>query len=591
MAVLHRLISVAGETAGFLLPIFRTYPMSNQELIQHIDLHDHIVSLEPIVVGAPSDIKWTANIEVQIGERALWAFRDPLGGIHMGRAADIQKAGLELLSNNSLGSCPMAAAEMAAFCNAEEEYPEVMLSAFNTLREFSGHGAETWRDTVVLLPKIKEDLAHQLKPSVREKIDLNDVFAITHRSVTHIYAPELLTSSMVDLPRWYKLASIFGIQRFQIHPINPQSKKAVARVPEWSLFGFGGIARYVIERSPFFGSKFSKDGILAKGPLVQTTNIRLMIGIVTSDMRYMRQVSHIAHDMPTTGTTKHAINIRPIGFGTPRKDKLSPMAIRKAFNDFDCVWLVANHRQRQTGTFTVNFTASNIASRIARAASSGLIACLHMEKGMELLSEAGKERGFGLVGAVKFTGALEMREMIRRVLYSMLCEDAHLHSASKIAILWPYDIDANHREIIELGAHRYMVELFSRPKTNRFQDVVGFALNVQLSGRTKQEFSDFCLSLTAGYSWTLRRREGLSFLLENEGAVMRIWPAISLDDAFNIMTSSRKFDRDHDLVITNQTIPHTVRTQAKSRNWNFAHYSELGRWMKSEHRMGVFKDA
>jgi hypothetical protein len=600
MAILHRLISVGGETAGFLLPVFRAFQGANEELIQNIDQHDHVVSLEPIQVAGGDLDGVKEDFEVYIGGHALWAFRDQRGEVHMGNAADVQAAGRQLLSSGSLDQCPMAAAEMAAFCKAEADHPDVLMLAFEALGRLSKHGAETWRDTVMLLPLIKQDLERQIGRSGRERVNIDSVFAITRDGTTHIYAPASTALRITQLPQWRAIAGIFGIHEFRIHPIKARSEKTAEKMPAWSLFGIGGVARFVIQRPPFSGSlrdpNAPSGGAIVQGPSVQQAfdgshGDRLIIAVVMSDVGHARSINGISRSSSSSGALKHAINIRPIGFGTPRNDKPSPAIVREALSDFDCVWIVANHRQRQTGTYWNSLSATNVASRFVRAASVGLIGCLETLEGRDLLAEAGRRRGFGLFGAARYTASLHMRDMIRRVLYSMLCEDAYLHSASKIVIVWPYAIeDKRRREQVALGAHRYDVEVIAHRRAAKHLDVVGFATNVQLSDRTERGFSDFCVSLVAGYGWNLRHDDGRSLLLENEGERMRIWPVTSTAAAQALLRRKGEYGRVGDLIVSNQTIPRAVHAQAEAQDWGLAHYSELGRWMRTEYRMGVFKD-
>ena len=174
----------------------------------------------------------------------------------------------------------------------------------------------------------------------------------------------------------------------------------------------------------------------------------------------------------------------------------------------------------------------------------------------------------------------------------MLCEDAYLHSASNIVILWPYAISAEQRpERVRLGRHQYKVEIISRPKGKKSSDVVvGFAINVSLSKHTERDFRDFCLSLVAGYGWNLRGDDGPSLLLENEGEAMRIWPVTSTIGARHILHDKNEYGRSFDLIISNQSISDALRDQARRQKRGLVHYSELGRWMRDHYRLDTFTD-
>jgi len=107
-----------------------------------------------------------------------------------------------------------------------------------------------------------------------------------------------------------------------------------------------------------------------------------------------------------------------------------------------------------------------------------------------MLAEARRHRGYGLFGMSKYSSSIHPKELVKRVLYTMLCEDAYLHAASNIVILWPYAISAEQRpERVRLGRHQYKVEIISRPKGKKSSDVVvGFAIIVSLSLHTERDF-------------------------------------------------------------------------------------------------------
>jgi hypothetical protein len=595
MATLYRLISVGGETAGFLLPVFHAYRGTNQELIQQIDEHDNVLSFETIIHDGPSLPNPDRDMEAHVGGPAIWAFRDHDGHVCLGSGSVIQSIGLELLASGALDQFPMAAAEMVAFCAAEVRFAGILQSALRKLARISPKGAETWRDTILLLPVIKQDLARYISHGVRAEIA--DVLAITRGHVTHIYAPPSVADRVTQLPRWNVLAKIFGINRFEVHATKSRPGQKGDPRPVWSIYGIGGIARLVIQRPPFYGSSRTPaappSGAFASGPGVSqnswlASEKRLIIAVVPSDRDQAAMLNRVCHSDPASGAMKHAINIRPIGFGTPRADKPSPKQLSEVLNGFDCLWIIANHRQRQVGSFPNSFSASHAASRFVRATASGLISCLASREGLDVLSEAGRERGFGLVGARRYKSSIGMDGMMRSVLYSMLCEDAYLHSARRIVILWPYAVEQ--RQHLALGARYYEVDVIARPQQTKYIDVVGFAINVQLSDRTETDFRDFCVSLVAGYGWNARQDDGRSILLENEGEAIRIWPVISAAAGMKLIAREAEFGSYGDIIISNQTVSAAMRSQAEVMGWGLAHYSELGRLMKTEFRMGIFED-
>ena len=79
-------------------------------------------------------------------------------------------------------------------------------------------------------------------------------------------------------------------------------------------------------------------------------------------------------------------------------------------------------------------------------------------------------------------------------------------------------------------------------------------------------------------------------VLENEGDAIRIWPVVSTGAASLLVERAAEFGEFRDIIISNQTMSADLRSRAKTMGWGLLHYSELGRWMQSEFRLGTFKD-
>jgi hypothetical protein len=600
MAILHDILEVSGETAGFLLPVFREFIGANHELIQRVDKEGNVISFGPILIDSHKPTLQQSSMEVRVGGPAIWVFRDHGLQVHIGTASEIEILGLRLLRTRSLSKFPMAAAEMAAFCNVEENFPNVMTAAFKALSKLSEYGAETWRDSVVLLPHIKRDIADYGRyPNAALKY-VDDIFAISRANMMHVYVPEQFALSEVGpLPSSHRMAKIFEISNFHIHRAKSMQARHAPMPPRWSLFGIGGIAHFVISRPPFRKQVERKSPIsgveVVHGQLnpqidKNLINEDIAIAIVRSDRQTALMLHGYSLSAFSSNAPKHALVVRPIGFGTPRKDKTSITEIREILNNFDYFWILANHRQRQTGRYANSLSASNAASRFVKAAAEGLIDSVGGRSGRNFLLETANKRSFGLFGSVRYV-SISMHEVIRRLLHSMICEDALLHTASRIVVLWPYRVDdSDARLSIRLGAHEYIVDLIARPTKKLNTQVVAFATDVQLARRNAQEFRDFCVSLVAGYGWNVRHETEQSLLLENEGATTRIWPVVSSNAATELLGGRGEYGRDGDLIVTNQSISASLKSLAEVQDWGLAHYSELGRWMNAEYHVGTPRD-
>lgn len=591
MAILRRLLSVGGESASFLLPTFSLFPGSNHELVQEIDRNDNIVALEPIQIPLKLECIVERQLEVSVGGPAIWAFRDQHEHVHIGNATELRTVGRRLLSQDLLRQCPMAAAEMVTFCAAETEFPHVLSAAFAHLKSISKVSAEAWRDTVILLPTIKQDLEENIERTVRKGSARGRVFAFAERHRLHIHLPRPIAERVEELPKCQAVAKIFGIREFVVHSLGPRPKKTSESASTWSVYGVGGIARHVIGRPPFaaysnaLALKSSDPDALATGNsfaqgVREGRRDHLIIGIVPSNIEHAHLVNDFIANIAKRDSQRHAFNIRPAGFGTPRKDKPSPSQIRQILSEFDFIWIIANHRKHQSESQFNSLIASNSISRLIKTASFSIIECLDTAAGRYLLDKTRRSRGFGLVGATRYVSA-KMDNVIRLILYSMLCEDAYLHSASRIFILWPFPVKRERRTIV-LGRHQYKVEILDRSHSPS-KMAVGYAIDVGLSERTEEDFRDFCVSLLAGYGWKLQREERRHLIMRNKDETIRISPVISPYAVNSLLAYEADENFEIDLIISNQSIPPQARSEAKAKGWVFIHYSELSQIMSSRH--------
>jgi len=600
MVALIRLDSIGGPGAGFLLPIFGAHANANHAFIQRIDRHNHVSELVPVLLEGPSPKDQVPSLEIEVGQPGVWAFRDETNEIHLGDAQMIQNFGFELLNRGGLTNSPMAAAELVQFCSAEVRFPGVMKAALAALTKISSAGADTWLDTMVLLPAIKADLSRNAR-SIQDRRAIREVVAVTRRGVTEVFGHHRLSGALDSPTSWSQLAQIFDITEIKFRALDePKDREAIGR-PQWTVSGIGGIARFVMKRAPFHAALDSPEaprgGAFVKGPsrstLIDSSALPpLLIGISGSDLPDVKAIEESFIRQSDGSELRHLINVRPTGFGTPNPSKASPQSIAQIHDHLDGLWLVAAHRLRQTGSYTNAMSASNVACRFVRAALNGLIwSVRNGDPGMILSEKKARHPKIGVVGAARYNAQLGTEEMIRRALYSMLCEDAPLHSARRIALFWPYSIpdEKNHRTV-QLGRHRIDVELYSSPNVSGVPDVIGFAMDAQPSEKRPADFADLCISIASGYNWRLRDDDSCSLIFENEGEVIRLWPISERERLEAMVCEKSEFGPHGDLIITNRTLTEKMRRSAKRNGWGIVHYSEMERWMRSNYGAALFAD-
>jgi hypothetical protein len=179
---------------------------------------------------------------------------------------------------------------------------------------------------------------------------------------------------------------------------------------------------------------------------------------------------------------------------------------------------------------------------------------------------------------------------VRRVLFSMLCEDAYLHTAKSIVLLWPHFSEPEDSKLrVKIGHHAYEVRIVRRPvQTAGAQDIVGLAFDVRSSKRTSGNFADFCISLFAGYGWVARHIEPPGILFENEGEALKIWAMQSADRTFALIRSRPEYGKDGEIVVVNHTITNALRREATTGGWYIIHYAEIGRFLQDHFNDSLF---
>lgn len=596
MPTLCEMIRPSSSRVGFLLPLFREFAGSNHLVTQQVDVLDNVVGFQPTFLGEGGEIPPHNQYEVEVGNPALWCFGLPDGSTLVGPAEHIQAEGLEILGSGVLEKHPMAAADLAAFCRAEVEFPETILAAFHAASKLSRKTAEIWRDAVVLLPHIRDDLSQSLGSLDEVEPLIRRVLCVSRGGVSHIFIPSrLIGAGPLRLDRWRRVAKVFGIQRYEVHEAKSFEQRAEPVPFLWRLVGTGGVGRWTVRNAPFKGvlrtSTVSNDKFaVSETPLLpgEVHSPPLIVAIVGSDYDNIKVAERAALIRGSWPTLKHAIMVRPMGFGTPRPNKLRPQQLPSLLPTFDYFWLIANHRKRKPVETRQNMATSRIASRYAKDAALALIE-LHSARGrLPNLNETIASRRFGLVGATKFHANIDEydgrpEELIRRALASAVTEDAYLHSAKRFTALWPARDRARPTHVtVKLGRHRYKVDVF--PCENRVteKDVILLAQDVKLAANTPKDFQDFVVTLMSQFFWRERHQTPENLLFEDEGEALRVWPVIDRRTLNTLVRREAEFGSPSDLIITNQSISSHVARQARERGWQLIHYSTLHQWM-AEH--------
>src|SRR5665213_6236 len=205
---------------GFLIPLFANRYGANYNLVQDIAPDDRVKAFLEFE-GSVNCVSQSTS-EVKIGGKAFWAFRYQ-DRISQGTSEELTTTLLPLLSQRSFSNTPLLESEIARFCGQQDIYYEALLATFKFLKVFSATAAEIWRDTVVLLPVAKSELATILpRDFLAKNPSLADARAWTQEKDLVVELPRRMFSQPTfatgwnELPKTTELAKLFDLQKIVI---------------------------------------------------------------------------------------------------------------------------------------------------------------------------------------------------------------------------------------------------------------------------------------------------------------------------------------------------------------------------------------
>ncbi|UIK00438.1 hypothetical protein LZK82_09915 [Rhizobium leguminosarum] len=584
MPYLDRTLPVARNAVGFELPIFRMFRGANADLVQRISKKGTVERFQSCWLDTRHAVE-VSDLEVSAdeGDPALWAFRNEKRDLIVGTKDELVRYGIKALQLGSLKEHPVTAAELAAFCGCEEIVPEVLTKAFAYLSRISETTAASWRDVTVLMPAIKTGLVNQLGRKVADQRNLDQVVVLTVDHKTTVYGPQRLFPEELVLPKFRKLADTFGIDtvHFVAHERSHISRKQVA----WQVSGIGGLASHALEKAPFNGTtapnrKLAKVETVAVGEAArQSRRPHLFVQVLGSDPE---DVAHTKLEIAGSPEFRyhHVINVRPMGYGTPRKSKASAQQVFRELDNADIIWFMTSHRLRQTGTPLNGMTGLQTASRTLSVAMRGLVACVGAKSDRDYFFEPLRNtHSAGAIAIWRHNPKVSSLDNVKRLIFNMLSQDVQLHTAESLRVMWPLKnqpIPAF--DTVELGERRYHVEFVPAQQFGLNTTLVGYAVDVSFPRDAASEFQRFCADLFAGYGWYRSGNRANENIMQKGNEDLLVIPSTSDRDVAGALARSRE-EMSRCLVVTNRTVNKATAESAKKAKVDFIHYSELGRWL------------
>ncbi|MDI1262313.1 MAG: hypothetical protein PS018_03530 [bacterium] len=597
MPLLVGFVDPAQDAPGFLFPLFRRDPGSNVDLAQVVDHQDVVQGFTEIAAPGALLRQSRDRLSVEVGEPALWAFKDHRNEIHVAAAKDMAAVAAKLLSSANLFEWPLVRLELGSFRDGPRPNVELLQAAFKSVQDDSGElAAAVWRDTEVFTPAVRRDLNRHFQVAHAEQM------VVLYRDELNIFIAPALVERLKKVhweETWFVLKA-FSLPkaRIAVRPLGRAYASQKRKAARWKIIGIGGVARHVLQDEFFHGRVFNirnapagpaiRAGGTLSPSLDQAGPMSQFIAVCQSAEGQVEAMARKVEGHPPEVFIRHLVNVRPFSFGSPPPRKTPVDQLPTLARGFDHAWIIAGHRQRRTGNFRNQFSVSNAASRHVKVLLKSLI-----RRG-DLVSRLTNE-GLSQIPSLNLFGMLRPRaewseqEVLRYLLGTMLCEEALLHTSEHIIVLMPGELRSRMVQV-RLGRHKYIVNLLADARSNRSADLMCWAVSASLPKDFDEAFKDFCISLLDGYRWDYRGEDGESLIFEDEGEVLNVWPAQTLSAVMGVVSKESQHGREWDVILTPQSIPAHVLGRARKMGWSLMHYSELPRWLRTHYRSSRFAE-
>jgi hypothetical protein len=591
----HGFLIISVDSPSFVVPLFVDRPGSNHSLIQEITTDDRVASFLDVDVGNNYEIT-QETVEIEIGDPALWGFRSLSGEIILGTASEVSKVIKRRLHGGEYRAFPLIETQIAKFCKNARSYASALARSFQTIQKRSSLMANIWRDSVILLPVAKKELARNLPRTLLE-LDIDNVRLFSHETRIEIIVPHSLLNfyepqkSQPDFSETLNLGKSFGLSSLSLTGANSDSETTWSKLPTFNetygeLKSFTGIGDLVEKNLPFFNrthllippwiGRGTRPG--AKPPLMSFCVMNTEKRRISAALQFASNVGQ--------GTVKIAIVTLPITFGTSKGHKLDISELISLKPIFDYIFIVGNHVLQKPIGLAPRLAASSRAVKYVKACVDGLMQIVWASTGPKSANnfyEIFSRDGFGLVG--RGAGRREYLESSRRTsaatalrdaLGSALNERLPLHHGKRLVVVGPASIvnDALTIEYMNEAAHSTANEVLSVETNNPKPTATILGFGIKLVKQTDDRLREFCLELLHVRNFTILR-------VSKTNVVGRFGTGPPV--TFGFSPSERSVDHLLSLkaqtkkryILTNYTPSNSLSRHCKARKILIFHYSLL----------------
>jgi hypothetical protein len=492
MPHLHGYLVVAKDVPSFIIPVLIDRPGSNLPLIQQIDARNRVASFYEVDVGNNYEDA-SSKFEINVGDQALWGFRNLSGETIFGELASLKTELTERLFANKFTNFPLIESQIAKFCEVSSSYASALAKSYKMLQSRSKLAAALWRDCSVLLPLARKDLAQTLPKYLRSELDSvrlvgsgNTIFLEIPRNV-HDFLGSKATE--LKLTNTLSVGQAFGLTDYAVRAAevreNSSSIRSTFDEPYGELMPFTGIGNLVANNSP----SYSRTRILippwikknsrpaATSPLVTFCVINTDLEILNSALRFIAGRAE--------KTIKIAIVTSPITFGTSRGHKLDPTLLDALRPVFDYIFLIGNHVLQMPTGAAPRLAASSRAVTFVRACVDGIMQMIWASGAPKTRSEffaIFPRSGFCLVGRALGRKDTAPKVIMQKAIESALNERLPLHRCGRLAVIGPPSIvDKSHiLSFLDKAADITLTETLSVISTSRRAAVTLLGFGIEL---------------------------------------------------------------------------------------------------------------
>jgi hypothetical protein len=518
MPILDGYLIVAKDVPTFVVPVLVDRPGSNHSLIQQINIDNRIASFFEIDVGNNYE-DTPFKLEFNVGDKAVWAFRSLNGEISFSDFSTLKKELDGRLFAGEFSKFPLIESQVAKFCDNSLAYSSALSKSYELIQSRSKLAAAIWRDSSVLLPLAKKDLARALPEHLRSEIDETRLIAtgttILLELPRKLHAFLESQSTELGLADTLTIGNAFGLTSYAFKGLTARSEPTNPESNFDEMYGeivpFTGIGDLAAQNGPSFRrirrlippwiSKSKKP--TAKWPLVTFCVIN------TNPEKILQALEFVKNQAGET--VKIAIVTLPITFGTSSRHRPDLMKLEALRPQFDYVFIIGNHvLQKPIGT-APRLAASSRAVKYVRACVDGIMQAVWASGApstrREFLAIFPRD-GFGLVGRALGAKDTSPEQILQEAITSALNDRLPLLRARRLlAVGPPHIVDDGHvLSFLDKAADVTVNETMSIASTNRRAALTLLGFGVLPVEQNERRHREFCLDLLHSRKFSILRQ-------------------------------------------------------------------------------------